>query len=259
MTRLRLFSIVLSLVAVGALSFDARAQEADCSAKIDALEKRIAALEQNLTRQLTAIDQKLAKGAPAAAAANPLEGEAEAEYRKISGLVNAGDLEKAKVDMAAFMKKYGSTNAARKARRTNTELQVIGKVAPTDWGISQWYQGESEVNLSDDGTKLLVFWETWCPHCQREVPKLQALYDSMKGDGLQVVGLTKVTKSATDEKVSQFIKDQSLRYPVAKEDGKATQYFNVSGVPAAAVVKGGKIVWRGHPARLNESILRKWL
>jgi hypothetical protein len=31
--------------------------------------------------------------------------------------------------------------------------------------------------------------------------------------------------------------------------------FNVSGIPAAAVVKDGVVVWRGHPARLNNDIL----
>jgi hypothetical protein len=36
-------------------------------------------------------------------------------------------------------------------------------------------------------------------------------------------------------------------------------HFGVSGIPAAAVVKGGKVVWRGHPARLSEQMLKDWL
>jgi hypothetical protein len=35
--------------------------------------------------------------------------------------------------------------------------------------------------------------------------------------------------------------------------------FAVSGVPAAAVIKDGKIVWRGHPSRLNDAFFKKWL
>ena len=33
----------------------------------------------------------------------------------------------------------------------------------------------------------------------------------------------------------------------------------IKTVPAAAVVKDGKIVWRGHPSRLSESMIKKWL
>ena len=37
------------------------------------------------------------------------------------------------------------------------------------------------------------------------------------------------------------------------------QYFAVSGIPAAAVVKNGKVVWRGHPARINDEMLKGWM
>ena len=106
---------------------------------------------------------------------------------------------------------------------------------------------------------LLAFWEAWCPHCQREVPELEATYKSLSPQGLQIVGLTKITKSATEEKVTEFIKEKGVTYPMAKETGALSEYFGVSGIPAAAVVKDGKVVWRGHPARLDEETLKAWL
>ena len=123
----------------------------------------------------------------------------------------------------------------------------------------KWFQGENEVKLASDGTTLVVFWETWCPHCRREVPKLQAVYDKFKTKGLQVVGVTKITKSATEDGVASFITDNQVGYPVAKEDGSLSQHFAVSGIPAAAVVKDGKVVWRGHPATLSDDMLNGWL
>jgi hypothetical protein len=33
--------------------------------------------------------------------------------------------------------------------------------------------------------------------------------------------------------------------------------YAVTGIPAAAVVKGGKVVWRGHPAQLTDEVLTK--
>jgi peroxiredoxin len=125
--------------------------------------------------------------------------------------------------------------------------------------IEQWFQGEGEVNISSSQPTLLVFWEKWCPHCRREVPKLQVMYDQFKPQGLQVIGLTKLSRNTTPEEISSFIEEQNVSYPVAKEDGSISEYFNVSGVPAAAVVKDGQIVWRGHPARLTDSMIEDWL
>ena len=254
------FLALLAFAVMVAVPSTALAQsDADIKAltdKVTALEQRIATMERNLTTQLSRISQQLASGG----AANPAaENEARTALAAVNQLIASGNSTKAKADMTAFMKKYGNTQAAKSARRTYQELQVVGKATPADWGIEKWFQGESDADLSGKGTKLVVFWETWCPHCQREVPKLQALYDSLKGDGLQIVGLTKINKSATEEKVSEFIKAQNLSYPIAKENGSATQHFGVSGVPAAAVVKDGKVIWRGHPARLSEAQLKGWL
>ena len=61
------------------------------------------------------------------------------------------------------------------------------------------------------------------------------------------------------ESVRSFIEDNGLDYPMAKETGALADYFNVKGIPAAALVKEGKIVWRGHPMRLTDEMLRGWL
>lgn len=225
--------------------------------KVDALEKRIATMERNLTQQLTRISGQLAAGGGGNNAA--LENEAQQALGAVNRLVSSGDTVKAKAEMAKFMQKYGSTTAAKSARRTYQELQVIGKAKPADWGIDKWFQGQNAVDLNSDKTTLVVFWELWCPHCKREVPKLQAMYEKMGGDDLQIIGLTKVTKSSTEEKVASFIDTENITYPVAKENGSASSHFGVSGIPAAAVLQNGKVVWRGHPARLSEAQLKSWM
>jgi thiol-disulfide isomerase/thioredoxin len=248
---------LLALLALAALP--AVAQDTDpgnLEARVKALETRLANMEKMLNQRLASIEGKLRN---AGNAPNPLEGEAQQAYTNISRLAAEGKMTEAKTEMDNFMKKYGSTEIAKRARKLNDELSVVGKDAPAEWGIDKWYQGESDVDLAGDKTTLLVFWEVWCPHCQREVPKMEALFESLKGDGLQVVGLTRITKSATDEKVANFIKEKEIGYPIAKENGSISQYFNVSGIPAAAVVKDGKVVWRGHPARLNETMIKGWM
>ena len=87
---------------------------------------------------------------------------------------------------------------------------------------------------------------------------MQATWDKYKGK-IQMVGLTKITRSATEEKVTEFIAENKVTYPTAKENGDLSKHFNVSGIPAAAVVKGGKIIWRGHPGRLSDDMIDGWL
>ena len=76
---------------------------------------------------------------------------------------------------------------------------------------------------------------------------------------MKIVGLTRLTKSSTQEKVEAFVAEHELNYPVAKENGKIAPLFNVSGIPAGAVVKDGEIIWRGHPGKLNDALWDKWL
>jgi thiol-disulfide isomerase/thioredoxin len=135
----------------------------------------------------------------------------------------------------------------------------VGKPAPPPLNVEKWYRGEGESLDLSNGVNLFVFWEEWCPHCKREVPKLQATYDKFRDSGLDVVALTKITKSSTEEKVTGFIETNSLNFPIAKERGDVSRYFNVSGIPAAAVVKDGQVIWRGHPGSLNDAMIEKWL
>jgi len=239
-------SLVLSLALVGCATAD---QHQTLEARVAQLEQKVEALE------------KSPKSAGAAAAADPAAEEAAKKlYESISEKVAKGEMEAAKTEMSELTTKYGSTTMAKRARKMAAELEVVGKAVPAEWSknIEKYYQGEGNVDLAS-GTTLVVFWEVWCPHCRREVPELKATYEKLNSKGLNVVGLTKITRSATEEKVTDFIKENELNYPTAKEDGTLSKEFNVSGIPAAAVVKDGKIIWRGHPARLNDELLTGWL
>jgi thiol-disulfide isomerase/thioredoxin len=231
-----------------------------------ATSERVQEMEDRLA-ELEATVEKLEAAPPAArtaAAATPEVDTAKEEaavniYKEITALLQANKVDEAKAKLAQMEREYSETRAWRRARKTAQELAVVGKTAPPSMNIEQWFQGEGEVNISSSQPTLLVFWEKWCPHCRREVPKLQVMYDQFKPQGLQVIGLTKLSRDTAPEDISSFIEEQNVSYPVAKEDGSISEYFNVSGVPAAAVVKDGQIVWRGHPARLTDSMIEDWL
>ena len=165
------------------------------------------------------------------------------------------DIIKAKIEELGA--KYSDTNSYKAARkRAQHEYSVIYKDAPTSLNVEKWYTNQPKHDLPYNQPTMLVFWEVWNPHGRRELPKtVQAI---SKKFGIQVVGLTKVTRTATDEKVRDFIKEKKLTFPIAKENGDLSKYFGVNGIPAVAVVKFGRIIWRGHPAQVTDSMIYGW-
>jgi hypothetical protein len=84
---------------------------------------------------------------------------------------------------------------------------------------------------------------------------MQETYAKFKDSGLQVLGLTKITKTSTPERVREYIRTQGVSYPIAKEDGSASDYFDVTGIPSAALIKDGRLLWFGHPSRISDELI----
>jgi thiol-disulfide isomerase/thioredoxin len=195
-------------------------------------------------------------------AATPSTGAAEAAavaaYAEIDRLMKAGAYKAASAKVPAFLRAHHATETSVTNKRTLDELSLVGTRVDPQWAtkVNQWYQGEGKVDLSK-GATLVVFWEEWCPHCQKELPKLVELAKQHQPSGLRLLGLTRVTKSSTDEAVRAYVSGQGFDFPVAKEreGGPLSAAFLVKGIPAAALVVDGEVAWRGHPARLHDQHL----
>jgi thiol-disulfide isomerase/thioredoxin len=236
-----------SVLAVLVGAFALGCADPELQKKVEALEQKVAELE------------KRPAGPPGAPAPqNPEEEAAAAEVLKeASKAVESGDIEGAKKKFAELKEKYPNTRATKAASRLESEVVVVGAKAGA-LEVEKWFQG-NQASL-DSGVTLLIFWEVWCPHCKREVPKLASTYDKFKGQGLNMIGLTKQSRDITEEQVTSFLSENKVNYPIAKEKGEAmSKTFAVSGIPAAAAVKDGVIIWRGHPARLSDEMIAGWL
>lgn len=229
-----------------------------------AMQEKLVDLEARLAQAETKITALESRGGPAAgpgaAAAGAATAEEETEageiLRRANDQVTAMDYEGAKATLADLQARFPRTRSAMSSRRLSSELDVIGRDAG-DLAIESWYVGNT--SFADGKATLVVFWEVWCPHCKREVPALEATWSRYRGSGLNMVGLTRLTKTSTEEEVRAFIAENNVTYPIAKEDGSVAERFAVRGIPAAAVVKDGKIVWRGHPARITDQMYQAWL
>ena len=221
-------------VLIGSLALGGCA-DPELAKRVDELEKEVAELKKAPPKA----------GAPQQA--NAEEEQAAADLLKAaSAHAEKMEYDQAKKKLADLKAKYGTTRAARAAARLDSELAVIGKDAG-DLQVDKWFQGDL-ANLND-GTTLLVFWEVWCPHCKRAMPELQRTWESWGDKGLQVVGLTKRTRSATDEGILTYLDEQGITFPIGLENGESTRDYDVYGVPAAAVVTVS--CWRSSATRLQ--------
>jgi thiol-disulfide isomerase/thioredoxin len=220
--------------------------------KLEALEARVQTLE-------AAKGAAPAARAPASAPANTEDEKAAADLlRQASQAAEAMRYDEAKAKLAELHQKYPDSRPAKAAARLDEELAIVGKPAKPLM-VEKVLQGTLPDFASSKPT-LVVFWEVWCPHCKEEVPKLQQTYAEYAPKGLQMVGVTKMTKGVTEDQVTAFVHDQHLTYAIAKEGGAGTsEYYGVKGIPAAVVIKDGTVVWRGHPARITPAMLDQFL
>ena len=124
---------------------------------------------------------------------------------------------------------------------------AVGETAPTLTGVS--FDG-TPVAVTADGTpKLVLFLAHWCPHCQREVPKVQDLVDDGKvPDGVQIVAVsTAVRPDQGNHPPSAWLADEGWSSPVLVDDQSSTaaQSYGLTGFPYGVYLDGeGRVVAR---------------
>ena len=240
---------IMQWLLIGSIVLGSGCTDPELAKKVDDLEKRVTDLEKG--------DPEGGPAARGKAPPNENEGPAAALLKDATDAADGLDYDQAKAKLAELNEKYPKTRAARAAQRLEQEIAVVG-VDAGEFEVEKWFQG----NPSMGGGKatLIVFWETWCPHCKREVPAMEETHKKFKDQGFQIVGLTKLTRNTTEEEVTKFIEENGVTYAMGKEKGDdLSQRFGVRGIPAAAVVQGGKIVWRGHPAKLTDQMIEGWI
>jgi peroxiredoxin len=81
---------------------------------------------------------------------------------------------------------------------------------------------------------LVVFWATWCPACQKELPELQKLYDRHRARGFEILALSVDADRYT---VEEFWKDHEYGFPVAMRAPEHTRAFGpIKATPTLFVI-----------------------
>lgn len=128
-----------------------------------------------------------------------------------------------------------------------------GNFTPNDQGLIQAGQKAPDftakavdggsVSLSDKGGKhatMLVFFATWCPHCQKEAPVMADFVNQYKDLRILMVG---IDGQDDPEKVQEFVNEYGIESPVFYQPSLGETY-NVSGYPTVYILDGdNKIVF----------------
>jgi len=91
-----------------------------------------------------------------------------------------------------------------------------------------------QLNAQKGKVVLVNFWASWCDTCPAEVTQLNALYDTYKARGLQVIGITHQNISSDAQ---AFIQKYAIRYPTAPDDGNhAGDQYHIRQVPETYLI-----------------------
>lgn len=113
--------------------------------------------------------------------------------------------------------------------------------------------GGGTISLADyKGKKPVVldFWASWCPNCRRNMPHLNALYQTYKGK-IEVIGVNLQEDPGT---VQQFIATRGISYPIALDQySQASQAYGIRYTNTHVLIdKNGNAV-RAIPGDIQES------
>jgi len=136
------------------------------------------------------------------------------------------------------------------------QKQGAEPVPAPDFSV-QDLQGNS-LNLAAYKGKVLVinFWATWCPPCRREIPDLVAAYKELKGEGLEILGLS--VDQTTGPALLDWTRKMGINYPIALATPEIiTAYEPGDYIPATIVIdRKGVIRFRQSELMTKDTLVR---
>ncbi|QEH34761.1 Thiol-disulfide oxidoreductase ResA [Aquisphaera giovannonii] len=139
----------------------------------------------------------------------------------------------------------------------------LGDPAPPI-AVSKWIKGEEIASFDPGRIYVVEFWATWCAPCRESIPHLTELAHAYRGRGVRFVGVDVWEQDTSKVKPFVDAMGERMDYGVALDrvpDGRdvlggamARAWMEAAaeyGIPAAFVVRDGKIAWIGDPMALD--------
>ena len=138
---------------------------------------------------------------------------------------------------------------------------AVGTLAPEL--IGENFSGDTVEVLHDGKAKAVVFLAHWCPHCQAEVPRVQAWLDSGGGvEGVDIVSVaTSMNSAQPNFPPSTWLDREGWTVPVIADDSdlSALRSFGSGGFPYWVFLDGDGNVVRRSSGELEIGTLQGFL
>jgi thiol-disulfide isomerase/thioredoxin len=102
---------------------------------------------------------------------------------------------------------------------------------------------------------MLVFFATWCPHCNNEAPIISELEEQY--EDLQVV-MVGIDPQDDPQKVREFVERYRIESPAVYEPPLG-QTYNISGYPTTYVLDGEGQVVAAHSGEAPREVYEGWI
>ena len=159
--------------------------------------------------------------------------------------------------VAVLIAGTGSGGGSSDSYTPNDEgLIETGASAPAF--TAQTVDGGGNVSVGGGGNgqaTLLVFFATWCPHCQNEAPIISDLAD--QNDDLRVV-MVGMDVQDNPQKVQEFVRNYGIEGSAVYEPSLGQQY-QVTGYPTVYVLDGSGRVVAANSGETPRGVLEDWV
>jgi thiol-disulfide isomerase/thioredoxin len=118
----------------------------------------------------------------------------------------------------------------------------------------QTFDGNHSSRASLNGKPLLlIFWNTWCPNCMRELPEVNRLAEKFVPRGLAVLAINTAINDS-ESKARTYWEKQGYAFPTGFDKYfEIGQDFKVRGVPTIFLIDSKGVV-QYKQARLPEDV-----
>ena len=119
------------------------------------------------------------------------------------------------------------------------------------------------IDNRDSKILLLNVWATWCPPCRKEIPDLVNLQAKYNKDGLEIVGITLTSGSASE--IQKFANDKQMNYTILTDfSNNETQVVTnlygqtigqpISSIPTTLVIDREGYIVKGYLGPRSEEV-----
>lgn len=155
-------------------------------------------------------------------------------------------------DLQRYVREYPKGESLDKVQKALQFTSMFEKPAP-GLKIEAWVQG-GPIKLEEQKGKVvgLLFFATWCPHCEEERPFILELERRYGPAGLALVGVVNHAQKQTVESVRAWLPKNDIKFPVFMDANQATAgAYHESTIPDLALIdKKGNVRWQDNPSAL---------